>query len=114
MNRMSERETVVELPWAADRCPWVEKLRTVLPLPVGIRDECVGVRSTEVVEKANGANTHPACTRSSSASTNSAWAASSACQLLSRARVELPMRILSCPCASSVLPLRGERMHTPR
>jgi hypothetical protein len=29
---MSERETVVELPFAADCCPWVEKLRTVLPL----------------------------------------------------------------------------------
>jgi hypothetical protein len=28
---MSERETVVELPWAADSCPWVGKLRTVLP-----------------------------------------------------------------------------------
>jgi hypothetical protein len=35
---MSERETVVELPWAADSCPCVEKLRTVLPLTVGIRD----------------------------------------------------------------------------
>jgi hypothetical protein len=29
---MSERETVVELPWDADRCPCVEKPRTVLPL----------------------------------------------------------------------------------
>jgi hypothetical protein len=28
MNRMSERETAVELPFAADRCPCVEKLRT--------------------------------------------------------------------------------------
>jgi hypothetical protein len=37
MNRMSERETVVELPWAADSCPWVGKLRAVLPLTVGIR-----------------------------------------------------------------------------
>jgi hypothetical protein len=27
--RMSERETVVELPWAADSCSWVEKLRSV-------------------------------------------------------------------------------------
>ena len=35
---MSERETVVELPFAADCCPCVEKLRTVLPLTVGIRD----------------------------------------------------------------------------
>jgi hypothetical protein len=38
---MTERETVVELPFAADRCPWVEKLRTVLPLTVGIRDGVV-------------------------------------------------------------------------
>jgi hypothetical protein len=41
MNRMLERETVVELPWAADNCPCVEKLRTVLPLTVGIRDGVV-------------------------------------------------------------------------
>jgi hypothetical protein len=38
---MSESETVVELPWAADSCPWVGKLRTVLPLTVGIRDSAV-------------------------------------------------------------------------
>jgi hypothetical protein len=38
---MSERETVVELPFAAYCCPCVEKLRTVLPLPVGIRDGVV-------------------------------------------------------------------------
>jgi hypothetical protein len=38
IGRMSERETVVELPLAADSCPCVEKLRTVLPLTVGIRD----------------------------------------------------------------------------
>ena len=31
-------ETVVGLPWAADSCPWVEKLRTVLPLSDVIRD----------------------------------------------------------------------------
>jgi hypothetical protein len=31
----------VELPWAADSCPCVEKLRTVLPLTVGIRDSAV-------------------------------------------------------------------------
>jgi hypothetical protein len=37
---MSERETVVELR-AAGSCPWVEKLRTVLPLTVGIRDSAV-------------------------------------------------------------------------
>jgi hypothetical protein len=41
INRMSERETVVELPFAADCCPCVEKLRTVLPLTVGIRDGVV-------------------------------------------------------------------------
>jgi hypothetical protein len=28
MNRMSERETVVELPFAADCCPCVKELRT--------------------------------------------------------------------------------------
>jgi hypothetical protein len=38
---MSERETVVELPFAADCCPCVEKLRTVVPLTVGIRDGVV-------------------------------------------------------------------------
>ena len=32
------RETVVELPFAADSCPCVEELRTVLSLTVGIRD----------------------------------------------------------------------------
>ena len=34
-------ETVVELPRAADSCPSVEKLRTVLPVTVGIRDSAV-------------------------------------------------------------------------
>ena len=38
---MSERETVVELPFAADSCPCVGKLRTVLPLNGGIRDGAV-------------------------------------------------------------------------
>jgi hypothetical protein len=38
---MSERETVVELPFAADCCPCVEKLRTVLPLSDVIRDSAV-------------------------------------------------------------------------
>jgi hypothetical protein len=38
---LSERQTVVELPWAADCCPCVEKLRTVLPFSVGIRDGAV-------------------------------------------------------------------------
>jgi hypothetical protein len=36
-----QAETVVGLPWAADSCPWVGKLRTVLPLSVGIRDSAV-------------------------------------------------------------------------
>jgi hypothetical protein len=40
---MSERETVVELPWTADSCPWVGKLRTVLPISDVIRD--IGVDS---------------------------------------------------------------------
>jgi hypothetical protein len=35
MNRMAEREALVEPPWAADCCPWVGKLRTVLPITVG-------------------------------------------------------------------------------
>jgi hypothetical protein len=43
---MSERETVVELPFAADCCPCVEKLRTVLPFTVGIRDGAVQLVST--------------------------------------------------------------------
>jgi hypothetical protein len=37
---------VVELPWAADCCPCVEKLRTVLPFNVGIRDGWVHLVST--------------------------------------------------------------------
>jgi hypothetical protein len=47
---MSERETVGELPWAADCCPCVEKLRTVLPFTVGIsiRDVVVHLVSTFV------------------------------------------------------------------
>ena len=37
-----QAETVVGLPWAADSCPWVGKLRTVLPLSdVIIRDSAV-------------------------------------------------------------------------
>ena len=37
-----QAETVVELPFAADSCPWVEKLRTVLlvPLTVGYQRRC--------------------------------------------------------------------------
>jgi hypothetical protein len=56
MNRMSERETVVELPFAADCCPCVEKLRTVLPFTVGIRDGVVQLVSTlgSVVISARG------------------------------------------------------------
>jgi hypothetical protein len=37
---------VVELPLAADSCPCVEKLQTVLPLTVGIRDGVVQLVST--------------------------------------------------------------------
>ena len=36
-----QAETVRGLPWAADSCPWMEKLRTVLQLSVGIRDSAV-------------------------------------------------------------------------
>jgi hypothetical protein len=32
---------LVGLPWAADSCPWVGKLRTVLPLSDVIRDSAV-------------------------------------------------------------------------
>jgi hypothetical protein len=44
---MSERETAVELPFAADCCPSVEKLRAVLPLTVGIRDGVVHLVAEE-------------------------------------------------------------------
>ena len=37
---------MVELPWAADCCPCVEKLRTVLPFTAGIRDGAVHLVST--------------------------------------------------------------------
>jgi hypothetical protein len=42
-------ETVVGLPWAADSCPWVGKLRTVLPLS-DVQRQCgaVGVDSRRV------------------------------------------------------------------
>jgi hypothetical protein len=36
-----QAETVVRLPWAADSCPWVGKLRTVLPISDFIRDSAV-------------------------------------------------------------------------
>jgi hypothetical protein len=36
-----QAETVVGLPWAADSCPWVGKLRTVLPLSDVHRDSAV-------------------------------------------------------------------------
>jgi hypothetical protein len=39
---------VVELPFAADCCPCVEKLRTVLPVPVGIRDGVIEQWSGQV------------------------------------------------------------------
>jgi hypothetical protein len=38
-----DTETVIEIPFAADCCPCVEKLRTVLPFTVGIRDGCGAV-----------------------------------------------------------------------
>jgi hypothetical protein len=41
-----QAETVVGLPWAAGSCPWVGKLRTVLPLTVGIRDGVVQLVSS--------------------------------------------------------------------
>jgi hypothetical protein len=40
-DQLVKAETVVGLPWAADSCPWVGKLRTVLPLSDGIRDGVV-------------------------------------------------------------------------
>jgi hypothetical protein len=43
---MSERETAVRLPFAADCFRCVEKLRTVLPFSVGIRDGVVHLVST--------------------------------------------------------------------
>ena len=35
------RDSLVGFPWAADSCPWVGKLRTVLPLSDVIRDSAV-------------------------------------------------------------------------
>jgi hypothetical protein len=52
---MSERETVVELPFAADCCPCVEKLRTVSPVTVGIRDGVVHLVLTQRVRTCSGA-----------------------------------------------------------
>ena len=40
------RDSGLELPFAADGCPCVEKLRTVLPFTVGIRDGVVHLLST--------------------------------------------------------------------
>jgi hypothetical protein len=59
-----QAETVVGLPWAADSCPWVGKLRTVLPFTVGIRDSAVQLVSVVGWEDAwcrqrGGANTRP-------------------------------------------------------
>jgi hypothetical protein len=54
---MSERETVVELPWAADCSPCVEKLRTVLPLTVDIRDgvvQLVSILGSVVISRCKG------------------------------------------------------------
>jgi hypothetical protein len=57
---MSERETVVELPFAADCCPCVEKLRTVLPFTVAIRDGVVQLVST-LGSVVISAQTHEGC-----------------------------------------------------
>jgi hypothetical protein len=38
---------VVGLPWAADSCPWVGKLRTALPLSDVIRDSAVQLVLTQ-------------------------------------------------------------------
>ena len=43
---MSEREPVVEPPFASDCCQCVEKPRTVLPLTAGIRDGVVQLVSS--------------------------------------------------------------------
>ncbi len=64
----SKLRQLVRLPWAADSCPWVGKLRTVLPLTNRdvIRDSAVqlglthqrgaiGVYSKGVVKKRKGA-----------------------------------------------------------
>jgi hypothetical protein len=40
MAKSVERQ-LVGLPWAADSCPWVGKLRTMLPLSDVIRDSAV-------------------------------------------------------------------------
>jgi hypothetical protein len=48
---------VVELPFAADCCPCVEKLRTVLPFTVGLRDgavQLVSILSSAVISAAMG------------------------------------------------------------
>jgi hypothetical protein len=44
-----QAETVVGLPWAADSCPWVGKLRTVLSLSDVIRDSAVQLVLTHPV-----------------------------------------------------------------
>jgi hypothetical protein len=41
----SKLRQLVRFPWAADGCPWVGKLRTVLPLTVGLRDGAVRERA---------------------------------------------------------------------
>ena len=57
---------MVELPWAAGCCPYVKKLRTMLPLTVGIRDGAVqlvsilgGVVSSARAELGGGARGVP-------------------------------------------------------
>jgi hypothetical protein len=55
-----QAETVVGLPWAADSCPWVGKLRTVLPATVGIRDGVVQLVLTN--QRVRTCNGEPLCT----------------------------------------------------
>ena len=46
---------MVGLPWAAESCPWVGKLRTVLPLSDVIRDSAVQLGLTQGVGCSRGA-----------------------------------------------------------
>jgi hypothetical protein len=60
-----QAETVVGLPWAADNCPWVGKLRTVLPLSGVIRDSAVQLVLTH--QRCAGAGTGMRTTRTATA-----------------------------------------------
>jgi hypothetical protein len=51
---------MVEFPWVADSCPWVGKLRTVLPLSDVIRDSAVQLVLTH--QRARTCNGEPWCT----------------------------------------------------